>query len=91
MPALGADFVLQATVPLFVGVGGTLVPFSLLCWGIQQIRVDRAAITATLEPVIATVLAWIWLGQTLSLMQIMGGILVLLAVVSLQLRSSPQL
>lgn len=74
---------------LFVGVGGTLVPFSLLCWGIQQIRADRATITATLEPVIATVLAWIWLGQTLSLMQIAGGILVLLAVVSLQLRSSP--
>lgn len=76
---------------LFVGVGGTLVPFSLLCWGIQQIRADRAAITATLEPVIATVLAWIWLGQTLSLMQIVGGILVLLAVVSLQLRLSPRL
>lgn len=73
---------------LFVGVGGTLVPFSLLCWGIQQIRADRAAIAATLEPVVATGLAWVWLGQSLSLLQIVGGILVLLAVVSLQLRST---
>lgn len=82
-----------ANVPgiLFVGVGGTLVPFSLLCWGIQQIKADRAAIAATLEPVIVTVLAWIWLGQALSLMQIVGGILVILAVVSLQLRSSVSL
>lgn len=75
---------------LFVGVGGTLVPFSLLCWGIQQIRADRAAIAATLEPVMATVLAWIWLGQTLTVLQLMGGVLVLLAVISLQLRPAPQ-
>lgn len=82
-----------ANVPgiLFVGVGGTLVPFLLLCWGIQQIRADRAAIAATLEPVIVTVLAWIWLGQALSFMQILGGILVILAVVSLQLRPSTPL
>lgn len=70
---------------LFVGVGGTLVPFSLICWGIQQVRADRAAIVATLEPVMATLLAWLWLGQTLSGMQILGGVLVLLAVVSLQI------
>jgi len=75
---------------LFVGIGGTLVPFSLLCWGIQQIRADRAAIAATLEPVMATVLAWVWLGQTLTVSQLVGGVLVLLAVVSLQLRPAPQ-
>jgi drug/metabolite transporter, DME family len=70
---------------LFVGIGGTLIPFSLLCWGIQQVQAERAAIAATLEPVIATVLAWLILGQTLGWSQIAGGILVLAAVIGLQL------
>jgi drug/metabolite transporter, DME family len=72
---------------LFVGIGGTLVPFSLLCWGIQQVQASQASIAATLEPVIAAVLAWLWLGQTLDWVQIIGGILILLAVASLQRRS----
>lgn len=73
---------------LFVGIGGTLVPFSLLCWGIQQVRAERGTIAATLEPVVATVLAWVFLGQALSVIQIAGGILVLIAIVSLQLRQT---
>ena len=72
---------------VFVGIGGTLIPFSLTCWGIQQVRAERGIVAATLEPVIAAVLAWIWLGQSLSLMQLLGGGLILAAVVSLQLHS----
>ncbi|HEY9622596.1 MAG TPA: EamA family transporter [Crinalium sp.] len=81
---------LPANIPgiLFVGIGGTLIPFSLLCWGIQQVRVERGAIAASLEPVMATVMAWIWLGQTLSGMQMLGGFLVILAVLSLQLHQT---
>lgn len=71
---------------LFVGIGGTLVPFSLMCWGIQQVKADRGAIAATLEPAFSAVLAWIWLGQTLTSMQILGGMLVLGAVLLLQIR-----
>lgn len=71
---------------IFVGIGGTLIPFCLLCWGIQQVKADRGAIAATLEPVFSAVLAWIWLGQTLSPPQILGGVLVLGAVLLLQIR-----
>ncbi|MDX2217156.1 MAG: DMT family transporter [Oculatellaceae cyanobacterium bins.114] len=71
---------------LFVGIGGTLVPFSLLCWGIQQVRVERGAIAATLEPVMAAGLAWIGLGQSLTLLQLLGGTLVIIAVTLLQVQ-----
>lgn len=71
---------------LFVGVGGTLVPFCLMCWGIQQVSAERGAIAATLEPVIAAVLAWLWLGQGLTPAQILGSALVLGAVLLLQIR-----
>jgi drug/metabolite transporter, DME family len=69
---------------VFIGIGGTLVPFSLLCWGIQQVRAERGAIAATLEPVMAAVLAWVWLGQTLTSLQMIGGALVIGAITLLQ-------
>lgn len=80
-----------ATLPdiLFVGIGGTLVPFCLMCWGIQQVSAERGAIAATLEPVVATLLAWLWLGQSLGMGQMVGGVLVLGAIGALQMR--PQL
>lgn len=71
---------------LYVGVLGTLVPFFLFVWGVQHVRAERAAIAATLEPAVAAVVAWIWLGQNLSAMQISGGVLVIGAVASLQVR-----
>jgi drug/metabolite transporter, DME family len=73
---------------LFVGIGGTLIPFCLMCWGIQQVRAERGAIAATLEPVLAAILAWLWLGQTLSMIQVAGGILVIMAVASLQIHQA---
>ncbi|WP_088891028.1 EamA family transporter [Leptolyngbya ohadii] len=73
---------------LFTGIGGTLIPFCLLCWGIQQVSVERATIAATLEPVMAAVLAWLLLGQTLTPLQIIGSGLILAAVTSLQLWQS---
>lgn len=74
---------------LFVGIAGTLIPFSLLCWGIQHVQAERGAIAATLEPVMAALLAWFILGQLLSLSQILGGLLVILAVTALQFYKPP--
>jgi DME family drug/metabolite transporter len=70
----------------YLGLAGTLVPFFLYAWGVARVRAERAAIAATLEPVIAAVVAWAWLGQHLSAVQVAGGVLVVGAVVSLQLR-----
>lgn len=70
---------------LFVGFAGTLVPFLLYIWAVERIRSERAVIAATLEPLFAGIVAWGWLGQVLSLLQIAGGTLILGAVVSLQL------
>ena len=70
---------------LFIGVGGTLVPFLLFIWGVSKVKSEKAAITATIEPPLAGVIAWVWLGETLSLMQVAGGALILVAVAALQL------
>jgi DME family drug/metabolite transporter len=69
---------------LFVGIAGTLLPFLLFVWAVRQVRAERASIAATLEPVLAALAAWIWLDQALSGMQIAGGLLVIVGVVTLQ-------
>ena len=70
----------------FVGVVGTLTPFLLYLWGVGRIRAERAVIAATLEPVVAGVVAWIWLGQVLSVLQLVGGVVIVVAVASLQIK-----
>jgi drug/metabolite transporter (DMT)-like permease len=47
------------------------------------VAAERASIAATLEPVLAATVAWVWLGQALGPAQIVGGALVLGAVLSL--------
>jgi DME family drug/metabolite transporter len=77
---------------LFIGVGGTLLPFLLYIWGVGKVKSEKAAIAATIEPPLAGVIAWLWLGERLSAMQVGGGLLILAAVAALQLeRSRPVL
>lgn len=61
----------------FIIVIGTMVTFSLLTGALRHISATRASIVATLEPVIATVVAWVWLGETFGATQLIGGAVVL--------------
>ena len=61
----------------FVVVVGTMITFSLLTGALRHISATRASIVATLEPVIATVVAWVWLGETFGTAQLVGGAVVL--------------
>lgn len=75
---------------LYVGVFGTIVPFLLYVWGIGHVRSERASIAATLEPALAGIIAWLWLDQVLSGVQIAGAALVLGAVIALQIERKEQ-
>ncbi len=61
----------------FIVVIGTMITFSLLTGALRHISATRASIVATLEPVVATVVAWLWLGETFGPMQLVGGAIVL--------------
>ncbi|MGD9819547.1 MAG: DMT family transporter [Desulfomonilaceae bacterium] len=69
----------------FIILVGTIGAFSLFFWGINYIRSTRAMITATLEPVSAGVIAWIFLGEKLEPIQILGAVLSVCAIVLLQI------
>ena len=63
---------------------GTIVPFGLLVASLRFVSATRAAITAMFEPVAAIVIAWLWLGEELSAIQLGGGALVLAGIVLAQ-------
>jgi drug/metabolite transporter (DMT)-like permease len=86
-PLFDSDNVVKV---LFVGIAGTLMPFLLYVWAVGRLRSERAVIAATLEPRFAGIVAWLWLDQVLSLLQIFGGALILSAVLWLQLRGRPE-
>jgi drug/metabolite transporter (DMT)-like permease len=65
---------------------GTIVPFALVVAALRRISATRTGITAMLEPVLAIVIAWAWLGESLDPVQVSGAA-VTLAGVSLALSS----
>lgn len=69
---------------LYIVVFGTLLPFGLYLAGVNYIRSTRTMITATLEPISASFMAFFALGEVLSPLQIAGGIAVIAAIIVLQ-------
>jgi drug/metabolite transporter (DMT)-like permease len=68
----------------FIVVVGTMITFSLLTGALRHIPATRASIVATLEPVLATVVAWLWLGESFGASQLVGGAIVLGGIVLAQ-------
>jgi len=70
---------------IYIAIFSTLLPFGFYFKGIERIRATRASITATWEPVVASFVAYIALGEVLYPLQILGGIGVIAAVILLQI------
>jgi drug/metabolite transporter (DMT)-like permease len=68
----------------FIVVIGTMVTFSLLTGSLKHISATRASIVATLEPVVATVIAWAWLGESFGPTQLVGGAIVIAGILVAQ-------
>jgi drug/metabolite transporter (DMT)-like permease len=64
----------------YVVLLGTIVPFVMLVTALHYIRATRATILAMLEPVLAALVAFAWLGEELTGPQIAGCVLVLAGV-----------
>ena len=70
--------VLPAVLPaLSMIVLGTLVPFSLSVLSMEHVRASQAAVMGMTEPIIATGIAWVFLGETMTPIQMVGAAIVL--------------
>jgi drug/metabolite transporter (DMT)-like permease len=60
---------------------GTVLPFALVLQSLRHLRATQASVVGMTEPVIASAIAWVFLGEVLSPVQIVGGIVVLIGIV----------
>lgn len=88
---LGPRVVLNAFVDpataaaiVFMAVVSTIVPFGAFLTALHFIEPTRATITATLEPVLAGIAAFAIFGEKLTIVQLIGGALVLAAIALVQ-------
>jgi drug/metabolite transporter (DMT)-like permease len=56
---------------------GTVAPYLLSINSLRHVSATRAGIVGTAEPVIAAGVSWIWLGEALNGVQVVGGLVVL--------------
>ena len=69
---------------LYVVVAGTMVTFLLVVAALRHISATRVGIVAMLEPVAASGVAFLWLGETFGTPQLVGGGIVLAAILLAQ-------
>ncbi|MBI5075687.1 MAG: EamA family transporter [Nitrospirae bacterium] len=70
---------------VFISLFGTIAPFGLYNEGVKRIRSTHAGITATLEPVMAGIFAYAFLGEVMELPQLIGAGTVIGAILLLPL------
>jgi len=82
---VGMDWPPSAAVPSALGVIvlGSVVPVLLFYSAVPRIGAGNAARLATVEPVTAVILSYVVLGDSLGVLQIIGGAIVVASVVAL--------
>lgn len=65
-------------------VVGTILPFLLLVGALRHISATRVGVTAMFEPVAGALVAYAWLGESLSTVQLTGGAVVLAGILLAQ-------
>lgn len=65
----------------YIAVFATIIPFGLYLSGLRYLSASTGSIIAMLEPVIASLSAFLLLGERMTIIQIMGGLLIIAAVI----------
>ncbi|QQS47936.1 MAG: EamA family transporter [Acidobacteriota bacterium] len=70
---------------LYLATVATVLPFGLFLASLRYLEPSRSSLTSMLEPVVAAVIAWLWLGEKMTAAQAAGGAAVLGGVILLQM------
>jgi drug/metabolite transporter (DMT)-like permease len=74
-----------AAAILFIAVVSTIVPFAAFLIALHYIAPTNATVTSTVEPVIAGIGAYLLFGESVSTIQVLGGMMVVAAIAVVQL------
>jgi drug/metabolite transporter (DMT)-like permease len=69
---------------LWIVALGTVAPYVLVTSALRHLPALRVGMVGMLEPVMAAVVAWVWLDETLSAVQLVGAGVVLVGIVAAQ-------
>jgi len=75
---------------VWLGLIGAAATYALWFRGVARIEPGAVAMLGMMSPVTAVVLGWVWLGQSLSLVQFLGAVIVLGSVWAGQWANQPQ-
>lgn len=62
---------------LWVIIPGTIVPYLLVLTGLKELSASTSSVIGMLEPVFAGIVAWIWIGESWTFIQLLGGAIVI--------------
>jgi drug/metabolite transporter (DMT)-like permease len=68
---------------------GTVVPFLLVVGALKRLPATEAGLVGMIEPVFAGVVAWIWLDETLTAVQVAGSLVVIAGIAVAQRATQP--
>ena len=76
---------IRDSVPLgllvaWIVVLGTVVPYAVVLAGVARLGPARTGLIGMLEPVAAAATAWVVLGESMTALQVVGGVVVLVGV-----------
>jgi drug/metabolite transporter (DMT)-like permease len=69
---------------LWVVLLGTVAPFLLVVGALRRLPAAEAGVLGMVEPVLAGAVAWVWLDETLTTVQVLGSLVVIAGIVVAQ-------
>jgi drug/metabolite transporter (DMT)-like permease len=68
------------TLILWIVLLGTVLPYLCVLSGIKILSASTSSVIGMLEPVLAGIFAWIWIGESWNAIQLIGGAIVIIGI-----------
>jgi len=75
---------------VYLAVGLSIVVYVLWFWLLKYMEATRVAVYHNIQPIVASVVAYLWLGESLGATFIIGGMIVISGVVISELKVTPR-
>jgi drug/metabolite transporter (DMT)-like permease len=62
---------------LWIVIAGTIIPYLAVLHGLRELSASTSSVIGMLEPVVAGAFAWWWLRETFTIIQLIGGVIVI--------------
>jgi hypothetical protein len=69
-----------STLILWIVLLGTVLPYLCVLSGIKILSASTSSVIGMLEPVLAGIFAWIWIGESWNAIQLIGGAIVIIGI-----------